>query len=69
MTRLMLVAVLALLAVAGTACSDENLVGPSSLPTVPPGERFRNEMVFVPDALAACVARTPPAHGRKPGPC
>ena len=69
MTRFMLVAVLASLAVAGTACSDENLVGPSALPTVPPGGAFRNEMVFVPDALTACVSRRAPAHGRKPGPC
>jgi hypothetical protein len=66
MTRLILAAVLASIAVAGAACTDDNPVAPSSISNP---AAFRNELLFVPDPANACVSKAVPTHGKKPGTC
>lgn len=66
MTRLILVVVLASIAVAGAACTDDNPVAPSSISN---SRAFRNELVFVPDPASTCVSKTRPDRDGKAGSC
>jgi len=66
MKRLILAAVLASMAIAGAACSDDNPVGPSSISG---GAAFKNEMVFVPSAASRCTASTWRDHAARSGKC